>query len=1564
MKTYQKTVPAFFFGLIFLIMAYPSFAFQILTRTVYATNAYGQQVQLQYTYYLNAAGQEVLHGTRTQYYLQTDPYTMNQVSVIERYSHGKKHGLEEAWYQGNFQYTIQKHWEREYQDGQLNGLNREWYQDSGYVSLEETYRNGKLHGPARAYHYENYPYNQTLEANYQDGQLHGHCKRWVLLKVGGYWTRYQMEEGDYAYGKKQGHWKTWCTDDPYSYNKSNPKNEGDYGNGTQCGRWATYNCNNWLTAPTYTYKAACQSALPPGVSSPFPGGNKYEIRGHVMDRDTNLPLAGVTVQAEAGSCTSDANGFYSLVLENGGAYTLNAVKEGYYDFSRSVSLSDAQYLDVAIAMKPLEEGGKPVITNVDAGSGAFFIEGFETLNEYAVSVNWNGGSPGTVRFEVNGAAIEETADKTGARHVFDMGADFTGNLSSTGNELKITAVNAAGIASNPEILNPIVIPLPAWSVKLGEGFTIKQDGKHLVYKLDTEWPEEPITIIVSEGYLGSTLWTLWGLVPYIGGRNFGIPDTQAFMALEARTDGTGSIAAGGQSGFEAAGGEIGIKLGAKGNLQYVPNVGLEWKETSLILGLEGKIEKEVGPVTLIPALEGAVNLPVVGRAVGWFNEKAKIKGSITAGAETALEIMSATGEIGFNRADVETGVELKLGMEVDLIDGLDAEVEGGGSGKLFWQVPASPDYFKKLETELAGSATLKFLGFEWTAEYTYPYTYPEEAEPQAMRRTFSSPAFRPLSRAFLDYAPYNVPAPVPVPVQQGQRLPMDTGVAGANTETKIVQNVFPYSEPAIAEHNGYAAIAYVYLDPSKPVHRDTDIYFTRMTPYNSYTLYEASPPSFVKSDTRADFAPTIAYDANGKIVCVWQRVKDPEFPADGTLADMAADMEIVYSVYNGTSWSEPWALTDNGWMDYNPILKRGANGNLMLVWFSNEGNLLVGSDDHPTTVHYALWNNTSASFSAPGSLSQTFADCFKFSFAYSGTAATLAWMKDMDGILVTPAGATVSASQDQEIFYATFDGSAWGDPVRVTDDSATPTPDANPRVAYRGNTVELVWLRGNDIVRLADWSSIPSVEVETIRTGVTAASLIDFSLYSDTNGRLTLLWQDSDAKGADLFYSVYDGAASLWSSPLRLTEGPAKEKNVQAAFSPTNSLYHLVFNRKEMTTGVTDLYHKTFKLASDLAVTASDLSVVPENPSPGDSVTLRCRVTNRGDLAVSNPVVKFYLGNPTAGGTLLPGGAVNLAPATLKAGEAGQAELAWTSSTDSSPYKIYAVVSAAGVTELTTANNTASFDVIKADLKAVRCLLERGPDGAGALRAEIRNDGLKVAENVAVLFKAQDMVIGTMTIPGLLPGKSAEIVYPALLDLYRYTTLDPRISVTADPDNLIQETREDNNTASFIHTLETVSPSFHTFGQVHYTGALGTVTVFNKTTAGIGIGTVSVEGSDAGDFRIFDSLSGTTLLPQQSGLLAVEFVPTSLGVKSAILHIRDIQGKTLWQVSLSGQLDYVIPGDVNDDSLVDLGDAILSLQVVAGQCPTDVYFAVDVDGDGKIGAGEALNALQTAAEMR
>jgi hypothetical protein len=146
---------------------------------------------------------------------------------------------------------------------------------------------------------------------------------------------------------------------------------------------------------------------------------------------------------------------------------------------------------------------------------------------------------------------------------------------------------------------------------------------------------------------------------------------------------------------------------------------------------------------------------------------------------------------------------------------------------------------------------------------------------------------------------------------------------------------------------------------------------------------------------------------------------------------------------------------------------------------------------------------------------------------------------------------------------------------------------------------------------------------------------------------------------------------------------------------------------------------------------------------------------------------------------------------------------------------------------------------------------------------------------------------------------------------------------------------------------------------------MGTVAVFNKTTSGLAIGAISIAGSDADNFRIFDNvLSGTTLQPQKSGLLALEFIPTSLGVKNAVLLIKDNQGKVLWEVPLTGQLDHLIQGDINDYSQIDIADAILALKVVAGLRPVGLNPIVDVGGDRKIGMEEAIYILQKVAGIR
>jgi len=58
------------------------------------------------------------------------------------------------------------------------------------------------------------------------------------------------------------------------------------------------------------------------------------------------------------------------------------------------------------------------------------------------------------------------------------------------------------------------------------------------------------------------------------------------------------------------------------------------------------------------------------------------------------------------------------------------------------------------------------------------------------------------------------------------------------------------------------------------------------------------------------------------------------------------------------------------------------------------------------------------------------------------------------------------------------------------------------------------------------------------------------------------------------------------------------------------------------------------------------------------------------------------------------------------------------------------------------------------------------------------------------------------------------------------------------------------------------------------------------------------------------------------------------------------------------------PGDVNKDRNIDLLDAALILQVLAGMNPADVDSGDDINGDGKIGIEELLHVLQVVADLR
>ncbi len=107
-----------------------------------------------------------------------------------------------------------------------------------------------------------------------------------------------------------------------------------------------------------------------------------------------------------------------------------------------------------------------------------------------------------------------------------------------------------------------------------------------------------------------------------------------------------------------------------------------------------------------------------------------------------------------------------------------------------------------------------------------------------------------------------------------------------------------------------------------------------------------------------------------------------------------------------------------------------------------------------------------------------------------------------------------------------------------------------------------------------------------------------------------------------------------------------------------------------------------------------------------------------------------------------------------------------------------------------------------------------------------------------------------------------------------------------------------------------VTPNYKDFGTIKIgRKATATFTVRNTATKGIAdlaIGTISIGGTDAGQFKLVegkDRCSGQTIKPGKSCTFEVSFAPTSANTKVATITIpsNDPDGATIIQITGVGK---------------------------------------------------------------
>lgn len=231
------------------------------------------------------------------------------------------------------------------------------------------------------------------------------------------------------------------------------------------------------------------------------------------------------------------------------------------------------------------------------------------------------------------------------------------------------------------------------------------------------------------------------------------------------------------------------------------------------------------------------------------------------------------------------------------------------------------------------------------------------------------------------------------------------------------------------------------------------------------------------SDGSADFEPAVASDNLGNTFALWVKdgdgvlYQEQQEVTDGANVDFTnPDCNIVWSGWNGTSWSAPLALSENNdRTEQTPTAAFTSNGDGIAAWVTKNGTA--------ASLHYSIYRANSGNWSSPGLVIESDYFIEEPQVVIDSTGlATLVWRG--------------YAGYDGDLFSSTFDlvaGSSWTEPEQLTSDDST---DWHVAIAA-GSQDEIIasWSK-NDFTSTDD-GSVPgfSNNIQLGQTNLDSASL-------------------------------------------------------------------------------------------------------------------------------------------------------------------------------------------------------------------------------------------------------------------------------------------------------------------------------------------------------------------------------------------------------------------------------------------------------------------------------------------
>jgi len=562
-----------------------------------------------------------------------------------------------------------------------------------------------------------------------------------------------------------------------------------------------------------------------------------------------------------------------------------------------------------------------------------------------------------------------------------------------------------------------------------------------------------------------------------------------------------------------------------------------------------------------------------------------------------------------------------------------------------------------------------------------------------------------------------------------------------------------------------------------------------------YSINEGSgwsAPVAVDDDGTADAMPALAVDASGNFVCVWANAS--QLIPDGTnLAGFADKLDIQMAVYDGGTdiWTSEIVANASA-LDYNPRVACEGSGDITVVWTHDDNNDML-AENPPVSNTLLARTKTGTGWESAQTLTAE-SGLVKYSDMESDAANSyIVYGLDSDSNLETDG--------DNELYYINNVGGTWLAPIRLTND---PNADVNPQLIRTSTDMMLLWAKDGTIVSTTDIAGMTGITEVVAQQG--SSGQRSFVAAVSPTDNISVIWNDPSAEGSDIYTATYDPTVAAWSAVVQVTDNRDMERSITAAYSADDTL-DLAYNKVQIVEGEglnvfgqVDLCAYEYVIGTDFTVTVESIHLSDPDAVPGDTVTLQATIANIGDTAIDNIPVAFYCGESAEPANQI--GSTQIISSALAAGHETVVSVSWTIPESDEPLNVIVVIDPdLQIEDKDRQNNSASVEMFGANISIGNVDINNNGFGDNFyISANIVNTGfIPLPDGITIQLTGADdesIVFDNQPVSALDVGQSHTVTLTAAAEQLGYGFNLLKLNV--DPSDVVNEVVEIDNIRNVI----------------------------------------------------------------------------------------------------------------------------------------------------------------------